>query len=239
METCGKVECRPKDRITKGEWCTSVLKVLAPDKLQSKADRTQQVNFTHVFITMILRMFSCVSSKVTPQKQLGIGTRKTGPVHWYNTNGRPAHTYLNSRHKSSVQERPLLPHEKHRLGPNELQHSNMQPVFNFCSMESPHTLTVHITPPLSCSISNCQKSNKCKSSCSCIFMKNQNQRYHHPLYTKRGLSRPGARIHQVITMVRPPCSVPRSTLFLPRCVINNHFLIFISVQQCHFFNKIY
>jgi hypothetical protein len=67
------------------------------------------------------------------------------------------------------------------------------------------------------------------------LMKNQNQRYQHPHNTQPRLCRPRARIHQVISMVGPPLSMTRSTLFFIRCTVHKHFSSFKSVQQCHCF----
>lgn len=121
----------------------------------------------------------------------------------HNSNRRPTHSYSNCRHKSSMQKCPKQTNKKHCFAPNKKQHTQMQSIFNLASMETLHTFTINITPPKECTIGNCLKSNGCKSSCSCILMKNQNQRYLHPHNAQSSLCRPRTRIHQVISVVGP------------------------------------
>lgn len=235
VESCGKVKRTSKHSITKCKSSSCIFEILTIHKQQSQTNRGPQVQFTKTFVVMVHCMFCSICCKITPKQQQCVCTRKTQPVYRYNTYRRPTHSYLNGRHKSSMQKSPKQSNKEHPFTPNKKHHTLMQSIFNLACMKTFHPFTVHITPPKECRIVYCQKSNQSKCWCSSILMKNQNQRYQHPHYTQPCLCRPRARIHQVISMVGPTQSMTRSTLFFIRPSVYEHFSSFKSVKSCHYF----
>lgn len=235
VESCCKVECTSKHSITKCESCPSIFKILTIHKQQPQPNSSPQMQFTKTLVIMVHCMFRSICSKITPKLQQCISTGLPLPMYRYNSNRRPTHSYLNCRHKCSMQKRPKQSNKKHCFTPNKKHHSQVQSVFHLACMKTFYSFTVNITPPKECRISYCQKSSQCKSRCSSILMKNQNKRYQHPHNTQPSLCRPRTRIHQVISMMGPTQPMTRSTLFFTRCTINKHFSSFKNVKQCHYF----
>lgn len=203
VEASSKVESTPKNAVTKSKPPSGILQILTIHKKQSKENSVPQLQFAKIFLVIFQCVFCSICCKITPQQQQSVDFRKSIPLNRNNSQRRPTHSYLNCRHQRPMQKCPQQTNKEHCFRPNELHHTKVQSIFYFPCMKTKHTFTMHITPPYSCSVSNCRECEKNKSSPSSILMEKQNHRKKQPKNTKPSQCWPGARINQMIAVVRP------------------------------------
>ena len=238
-----KTSCQIKSAsiysITKGKRCRCIFNILAIHKQSSLSNGHSQIKAAKIFLSGIKCMLCCVCSKVRRLQNQSICFRESCPMKRNNSQRRPRHSNLNSRHQCSMHKSPQKSNKKHCLRPNKQHHPLMKTIFYFSCMETKNTFTNNVTPPNTCSISLTNQCCTLKSPCTRILMKKQNQRNSLPLNTESCQCRPRARINKMVPMMRsiPSCCLHTFFLSFGNSEKSCIFCIFIekSRKQSHFF----